>query len=184
MIPLAYAIQIDSQVPGNAPALAVNQPHSTEHGSVEGELVAWAAHTHALYRDDISVVCYHMEEATRGTSYAASIKPFQKGKDGRGHGRLLLANVQARTSGKLKSSAKNNFSIQEFGKDRVIFHLRTSFPNTGMPLSPCKPVQSMCSINSQMSTEELDFYLKQFNALTLDSRKPWQVPRLIVALKA
>ena len=39
MIPLAYVIQIDSQVPGNAPPI-VNQPHSTEHGSVEGELVA------------------------------------------------------------------------------------------------------------------------------------------------
>ena len=36
MIPFAYVIQIDSQVPGN------------EHGFVEGELVARAAHTHAL----------------------------------------------------------------------------------------------------------------------------------------
>ena len=64
MIPLAYVIQIDPQVPGNAPPLAVNQPHSTEHGSVEGELVARAAHTHALFRDDNSVVYYHLEEAT------------------------------------------------------------------------------------------------------------------------
>ena len=67
--------------------LAVNQPHSTEHGSVEGELVARAAHTHPLYRDDNSVVYYQLEEATRGTSYAASNKPFQRGKDGWGHGR-------------------------------------------------------------------------------------------------
>ena len=86
MIPLVYVIQIDSQVPGNAPPWAVNQPHSTEHGSVEGELVARAAHTHELYRDDNSVVYYHLEEATRGSSYAASIKPFQRGKDGGGGG--------------------------------------------------------------------------------------------------
>ena len=72
----------------------------------------------------------------------------------------------------------------EFGKDRVIFHLKTSFPNTGMPLPPCKPVQSMCSINSQMNTQELDFYLKQFNALILDSKLPWQASRLTMALKA
>ena len=84
MIPLAYVIQIDPQVPGNAPPLAANQQHSTEHGSAEGELVARAAHTHALFRDDNSVVYYHLEEATRGTSYAASIKTFQRGKDGRG----------------------------------------------------------------------------------------------------
>ena len=84
MIPMAYVIRIDPQVPGLALPLAANQPHSTEHGSGEGELIARAAHTHALFRDDNSVVYYHLEEATRGTSYAASIKPFQRGKDGRG----------------------------------------------------------------------------------------------------
>ena len=47
-------------------------------------VVPRAAHTHALFRDDNSGVYYHLEEATRGTSYAASIKPFQRGKDGRG----------------------------------------------------------------------------------------------------
>ena len=36
MIPLAYVIRIDPQVPGLAPPLAPNQPHSTEHESVEG----------------------------------------------------------------------------------------------------------------------------------------------------
>ena len=91
MIPLAYVIQIDPQVPGNATPLAANQPHLTEHGSVEGEVVARAAHTHALFRDDNSVVYYHLEEATRGTSYAASIKPFQRGKDGRGAWKALTS---------------------------------------------------------------------------------------------
>ena len=80
MIPLAYVIRIDPQVPGPAPTLAPNQSHSTEHGSVEGELIARASHTHALFRDDNSEVYYHLEEATRGTSYAASIKPFQRGR--------------------------------------------------------------------------------------------------------
>ena len=91
MIPLTYVICNDPQVPGLAPPLAPNQPHSTEHGSVEGELIARASHTHALFRDDNSVVYYHLEEATRGTSYAASIKPFQKGKDGRGAWKALTS---------------------------------------------------------------------------------------------
>ena len=65
MIPLAYVIRIDPQVPGIAPTLAPNQPHSTEHGSVEEELIARASHTHALFRDDNSVVYYHLEKATR-----------------------------------------------------------------------------------------------------------------------
>ena len=91
MIPLAYVIRIDPQVPGLAPTLAPNQPHSTEHGSVEGELIARASHTHALFRDENSVVYYHLEEATRGTSYAASIKPFQKVEDGRGAWKALTS---------------------------------------------------------------------------------------------
>ena len=58
---------------------------------MEGELVARAAHTHALYTDDNSVVYYHLEEATRGTSCAASIKPFQRGKEGRGAWKALTS---------------------------------------------------------------------------------------------
>ena len=91
MIPLAYVIRIYPQVQGIAPTLAPNQPHSTEHGSVEEELIARASHTHALFRDDNSVVYYHWEKATRGTSYAASIKPFTKAKDGRGAWKALTS---------------------------------------------------------------------------------------------
>ena len=91
IIPLVYVIRIDPQVPGLAPPLAANQPHSTEHGSVEGVLIARAAHTHALFRDDNSVVYYHLEQATSGNSYAASIKPFQRGKDGRGAWKALTS---------------------------------------------------------------------------------------------
>ena len=91
MIPLAYVIQIDPQVPGPAPTLAPNQPHSTEDGSVGSELIARASHTHAIFRDDNSVVYYHLEEATRGASYAASIKPFQRGKDGGGAWKALTS---------------------------------------------------------------------------------------------
>ena len=91
MIPLAYVIRTNPQVPGTAPTLAPNQPHSTEHGSVEEELIARASHTHALFRDDNSVVYYHLEKATRGTSYAASIKPFTRAKDGRGAWKALTS---------------------------------------------------------------------------------------------
>ena len=82
-IPLSYVIREQEAVPAATPGLAPNQPHSIEHGSVEAELIARASHTHPLYRDDNSQVYYYIEEATRSTSYAASIKPFQRGKDGR-----------------------------------------------------------------------------------------------------
>jgi hypothetical protein len=66
-----------------APALEPNQPYSNELGTVEGELVARALHTHPLYIEDNAKVYHYLEEATRSTSYAASIKPMQRRKDGR-----------------------------------------------------------------------------------------------------
>lgn len=83
-IPLAYVTCMEANVPAACPATAHNMPHSAEFGSVEGDLVARASHAHPLYRDDNSQVYYDLEEATRGMSYAASIKPFQRAKDGRG----------------------------------------------------------------------------------------------------
>jgi hypothetical protein len=77
-------------VPIVPPALAQNQPHSNEHESVSGELVARASHEHALFRDDNASVYHYLEEATRSTLYAASIKPFQRRKDGRGAWLALL----------------------------------------------------------------------------------------------
>ena len=183
MIPLAYVIRIDPQVPGPAPTLAPNQPHSTEHGSVEGELIARASHTHALFRDDNSVVYYHLEEATKGTSYAASIKSFQKVKDGRGAWKALKINMQAKTSGKLRSNARNSSYTPGFGKGRVIFHFRTSFSNIEMPMSPFTPVLNMCSTNSQMNIQELDSCWRRFNAPIQDFKLPWQVSKLTMALK-
>ena len=83
MIPLVYVIRPEAEVPVAAPALAGGEPYLLEHGSVEQELVARASHTHALFREDNSDVYYKLEEATRGTPYAASIKPFKRTKQGR-----------------------------------------------------------------------------------------------------
>jgi hypothetical protein len=51
--------------------------HSAEAGFVEEELIARASHTHTLLCEDNDKVYFKLEAATRGTSYAASIKPFQ-----------------------------------------------------------------------------------------------------------
>ena len=83
-IPLAYVIRHEVDVPVVPPTQANNKPHSIVYGSIEVELVARASHDHELYREDNASVYYHLEEATRGTTYAASIKPYQRNKDGRG----------------------------------------------------------------------------------------------------
>jgi hypothetical protein len=82
-IPLAYVIRPVVAVPPIG-GIAGGAPHSAEHEAIEIELTARASHTHPLYREDNSTVYYKLEEATRTISYAASIKPFQRTKNGRG----------------------------------------------------------------------------------------------------
>jgi hypothetical protein len=77
MVPLAYVVRKVVLPPIPPPALAANLPYLEQHGSVEGELTAQASHAHPLYRDDNSAVYYLLEEASHGTSYAPTIKPYQ-----------------------------------------------------------------------------------------------------------
>ena len=83
-IPLAYVIRENPVVDPVAPPLLPNKPHSEVHGSVEAELVARAGHDHASFREDNARLYYLLEEATRTTPYAASLKPYQRARDGRG----------------------------------------------------------------------------------------------------
>ena len=88
MAPFAYIIRDEAVVPAIG-AIATDKPHSEQHGSIEVELLARASHDHPLYRDDNATVYFSLEEAARGTPYAASIKPFQRAKDGRGAMRAI-----------------------------------------------------------------------------------------------
>ena len=91
-ITLSYFIRENvAPMPVGIPDLAANHPYLTMYGSVEGELIARASHTHPLYREDNAKVYYYLEEATRDTQYAASIKPFQRIKDGRGAWNAILS---------------------------------------------------------------------------------------------
>lgn len=81
--PLSYIIRGHVNVDPVAPPLLHRRPHSDEHGSVEGELIARLDHTSPLYRDDNQQVYHYLEEATRSTIYSATLKPFQRRKDGR-----------------------------------------------------------------------------------------------------
>ena len=65
-----------------ASALITGQPHSIEAVSIEMEPTNRAPHIHPIFREDNEVVYHCLEEATQGTSYAASIKMYQHVKDG------------------------------------------------------------------------------------------------------
>ena len=82
--PLSYVIRVDPTVPAAAPALMPQQPSSDAHGSVEGELIARLSHTSPIFKDDNARVFDYLEEATRGTIVAATLKSYQSKKNGRG----------------------------------------------------------------------------------------------------
>lgn len=81
-VPLSYVVR-DEVIPPPITPLAPNQAYTLTHGSLESDLVARASHDHGLFRADNKAVYFKIEEATRTTQYAASIKTFQRGKDGR-----------------------------------------------------------------------------------------------------
>ena len=58
---------------------------------MEAELIAHASHTHALFHNDNSDLYFLLEEATRSTPYATSIKPFQRNRDGEGAWKALTS---------------------------------------------------------------------------------------------
>ena len=82
-------------------------------------MIAWASHTHAMFRDNNAAVYYTLEEATRSTSYAASIKPFQRTKDGRG---ALQALTNQYAVDEQKSASRMTYSIHEYGRANQTSH--------------------------------------------------------------
>ena len=149
-IPLAYIIHDVLNPPATAPPLAPGQPHSLEYGSVEAELIARASHAHALFCNDNFDLYLLLEEATRGTQYVASIKPFQQHRDGEGARKALTSQYAGKDKweAEIKKQkqllhtcvwrGQSNFSLEHFiSQHRNAYvsmsacaeHIQYQFPN-------------------------------------------------------
>ena len=82
-VPLSYLIREDVTPTTPPPPLKTNYPHSEEAGSILDETILRSGHDHPNYKIDNAKLYSKLEEATRSTVYAASIKPFQRQRDGR-----------------------------------------------------------------------------------------------------
>ena len=147
-IPLSYVIRDDETPAAAVPALEAGQPHSATHGSVEAELVARASHTHPLYRDDNATVYYKIAEAIRSTQYAASIKPFQRTKDGRG---AWFAIVQ-QFAGRDKWEA-------EIKKQEQLLHTRVWKGQSNFPLEGFTSQHRNAFVSLQACAEHVQYQL-------------------------
>ena len=70
--------------------LAPNAPHSEDPISVQDELATHVSCDHPLIKDNNDEVCCYLEEYTRRTQCAASIKLHQKKKSGRDYWSYLV----------------------------------------------------------------------------------------------
>ena len=96
-IPLTYVIRKSVSVApesGNDPSVTYDPLQNNKaygnSGSVLGDLIARASHSHPLYKADSATVFGAIEEATRGSVYGTTIKPFARKKDGRGAWMALI----------------------------------------------------------------------------------------------
>ena len=90
-IPLEYVIREHVLVPAVCPDRVQHQAYTEAHGSILDDLINRASHDHGLYPKDNAEVYFKLEEATRATNYADSIKPFQRRKDGHAALRAIVA---------------------------------------------------------------------------------------------
>ena len=74
---IVYVID-EREAKTSRPALATNQPHSEEHGSVESELVKLLSWGQPLFKNDNNNVFDRMDRALIGTPYASTIVRFRK----------------------------------------------------------------------------------------------------------
>ena len=148
MIPLAYVTRKDEDAPSVGPPLQAGQPHSEVHGSIEGEMITRASHTHAMFRDDNATVYYALEEATRSMSYAASIKPFQRMKNSRGA-------LQALTN----QYAGNHKWEEEIHKQDDLLHTRVWKGQSRFPLEGFIAQHRIAFISMQQCAEHIAYQL-------------------------
>jgi hypothetical protein len=80
---LEYLLRKEAAVNPVHPPLVANCPHSADAESIQGEQAMRLSHNHPLFRNDNKTLFGVLEVALRGTTYDASIKPFQRSSDGR-----------------------------------------------------------------------------------------------------
>lgn len=84
MTPLSYVIRENVEVaPEDTAPLIPNNAYSQVAGSVLNELINRLDHNNPLFATDNNSVYSALDDATRGTIYAATIKPYARTKNGR-----------------------------------------------------------------------------------------------------
>jgi hypothetical protein len=150
--PLTYVVWAVAIMPAVPPPRQAGKPHSEEHGSIEGDLIARMTHNHALFKVDNGAVYDMIESSTRGSDVTSSIAPFCKTRDGRG----ALNALKSQHAGKavydrLVKEAEQTLSPTRFGMATRRHPLRATWVRSVKHGFPCKNVLItslwMCQMN-------------------------------------
>lgn len=132
--PIAYVIRPSDAVPPEAehPLLA-GFAFSENGGSVLQEMINRYSHAHALYRTDNNMVYSLLDEATRGTMYAPTIKPYARTKNGRAAWLAIVGSHagddkwESIQKSQMKFLINNKWNGRQFGLDKFTNLHRTAF---------------------------------------------------------
>jgi hypothetical protein len=126
----------------------VGKPYCEEHGSIVNELIARASHDHDMYAEDNGALFVLLDEATRGTSYYASISPFKRRNDGRGAWNALIAQYVGKDKWERELKKQENF-----------IHTFVWKGNTNMTLESFVAKHRAAHVSMQRCAENVDFQL-------------------------
>ena len=105
-----------------APPLMAGQPHSEVHGSIEGEMIAQASHTHAMFRDDNAVVYSHSRKQLAARHMLHQLSHSRGQRMVVVHSKLSLINMQGMISGKQKFAGRMTYPICAYGRANQASH--------------------------------------------------------------
>ena len=132
--PLSYVIRSDVDVAPEAVApLEAEKAYSAEAGSVLHELINRLSHDNPLFKTDNNSVYSLLDDATRGTIYAPTIKPYARTKNGRAAWYSIISSHAGDDKWEAIEKEKSKFLIntkwngKQFGLDKFTNLHRSAF---------------------------------------------------------
>ena len=146
-IPLSYVTRENEQPPDEITEREQGRAHS--HGSsVVDDLVLHASHEDAYFKTDNQKVYHLLEQATRESQVAPTLKPFQRLKDGRG----ALQSIRNQYAGKDKWEA-------ELRKQEEIMHQRTWKGHGNYSLEKFVALHRNAFVQMQLCAQHVEYQL-------------------------
>jgi hypothetical protein len=145
--PLLYVIRDNTAVVPDENDPLIPGSSFGSSGSVLDELISRLSHTDPLFKSDNSTVYSLLEEATRGTIYAPSIKPYARRKDGRSAWLSMI------------SSHAGADKWEKLQQERLSFLINTQWNGRQYSLEKFTGLHRSSFVQLEEAAEHVDFQL-------------------------